>query len=459
MKEKAVKISKGGKPGIGYRLFRMYVRIMHNCNYYRKAVYLGRENIPQNCPLLIVSNHQNSLNDALAMFFAINSRKGRKWRAITRADAFDIPFLGMIMHWLGLLPAFRLSYGIENLSKNAHAFDEAADELLVDGTVIIYPEAGHQDKRWLGKFTSGYLKLIFKAIEKDNFEKEMFILPSCNHYSDYFDEQEDVLIKFGKPISVAPYYEQYKLKPRTTIKELNTVVRKAISDMMLDITDLDNYEAIDFLRNTYGIKYARQQGFNPDSIDDKLDADRLFVKNLESAREADESSVAAIYDRTRTLVEKLKEMKIDDRFFDMKISAVGIISKILLHILLFPLYLIAWLANIFVFLPPKLINRKINDTMLHGSFKIAVPVLVGIPLTNIIILILGLAVFGSIPATLIGMLCLPFLYVFAIRYAKRWKSYRGQARYLKLLKQNKLDETGSFRNEIHKMLDNILKTL
>ena len=187
MKEKAVKISKGGKPGIGYRLFRMYVRIMHNCNYYRKAVYLGRENIPQNCPMLIVSNHQNSLNDALAMFFAINSRKGRKWRAITRADAFDIPFLGMIMHWLGLLPAFRLSYGIENLSKNAHAFDEAADELLVDGTVIIYPEAGHQDKRWLGKFTSGYLKLIFKAIEKDNFEKEMLILPSCNHYSDYFD--------------------------------------------------------------------------------------------------------------------------------------------------------------------------------------------------------------------------------------------------------------------------------
>ena len=273
---------KRGKQGLGYRLFKLYLRTIHNHFYYRKVYWIGRENIPENCPLLIVSDHQNGLADPLGILMSIRSRKNRKIRLIARADVFK-PILKRIMDWVGVLPAFRLSYdGEEALVNNTDTFDIAEDELLNDGTVVIYPEAGHQDKRWLGKFSHGYLRIVFEAAEKSNFEKEIFILPSCNHYSDYFRMREKMLIKYDKPISAKPYYELYKTKPRTAQRQLNAAVWRKVSDLMLNITDLKNYETIDYLRDTYGVGYARAKGFSPNRLPEKLLADKQFFAELDA---------------------------------------------------------------------------------------------------------------------------------------------------------------------------------
>ncbi|MDR0560766.1 MAG: 1-acyl-sn-glycerol-3-phosphate acyltransferase [Prevotellaceae bacterium] len=453
-----VKVSKGGKAGVGYILFKLYVKFMFYCCYNRKMYVVGRENIPQNCPLLIVSDHQNSMNDALALLYAIKNRRGkRKIRAITRADAFDIPYLGTVMHWLGLLPAFRISYGVENLSGNMHAFSEASDELLKNGTVFIYPESGHQDKHWLGNFTYGYLRLAFEAAEKCNFEKEIYILPSCNHYTGYFAEKEDVLIKFGKPVPISQYYERYKIKPRTVQKELNADIHQKVSELMLDVRDLDNYRAIDFIRNTYGIKYAEYNGFDPENLAEKLISDKQLCSRLETLKTANEAEIQSVYDSFSALSTKIDELGIEDRFFDKKISGVAVFAKMLLHAVALPLYLIACIANFTVIYPPKLINRKVHDYMLHASVKVAVACLAGIPLANIIVFLsVGLTT-GSVFAAITGVAVLPFLYIFAVCFDKAHSNCRKELRFCKLLKQGKLNDLMRLRTETRNTLEKLLK--
>ncbi|MDR2286171.1 MAG: 1-acyl-sn-glycerol-3-phosphate acyltransferase [Prevotellaceae bacterium] len=447
-----------GRRGVIYRLFKQYVRLVHSV-YYRRVYFLGRENMPENAPLMVVSDHQNSLNDALALVFAINARDRRKIRAIARADAFDFPVFGTIFRGLGIMPAFRLMYqGIGSMANNGDTFLKTYYELLNNGTVIIYPEAGHQDKRWLGKFSYGYLRIAFEAAEKGNFEKEVFVMPSCNHYSDYINIREDILIKFGKPISLKPYYELYKEKHRTAQREVNELVRNSVAELMLNITDLDNYDAIDFLRNTYGIKYAKDNGFNPCKLPEKLLADKQFVKHLDTLKTSEyENEIQQVYDDAVFLNDKIRELKISDKSFERKPMFIRNIFGTLCFAILFPLYIAALISTSLVIYPPKLINRRIKDIMLHGTITLILSTIVLIPLLNIIVFFVAWAIADSALIALAYLVCLPFLYIFVITYEKAWKRHKSRIRFCNLLKKDKLTELTGIRTHIHENLDKLLK--
>jgi 1-acyl-sn-glycerol-3-phosphate acyltransferase len=447
-----------GRRGVIYRLFKQYVRLVHSV-YYRRIYYLGKENLPKDAPLMVVSDHQNSLNDALALVFAINARGGRKIRSIARADAFEFPVFGTIFRGIGIMPAFRLMYqGIGSLSNNADTFLKTYYELLNNGTIIIYPEAGHQDKRWLGKFSYGYLRLAFEAAEKGNFEKDVFIMPSCNHYSDYMNIREDILIKFGKPVSLKPYYELYQKQHRIAQREVNELVRSRIAELMLNITDLDNYEAIDFLRNTYGIKYAKNNDFNPCKLPEKLLSDKQFFERLDTLKTSgQENEVQQVYNDAAFLNNKIKELKINDKSFSRKPSLIRIIFGVLLFAILFPFYLTALISTALVVYPPKLINRRIKDEMLHGTITLILSVIVLIPLLNIILFFIIWSIIDSALIALACLVCLPFFYVFVVTYEKKWKKQKSQSRFYNLWKTGKLTELTAIRTRIHGALDNLLK--
>jgi 1-acyl-sn-glycerol-3-phosphate acyltransferase len=444
--------------GLGYRLFKTYIRFFHNTVYYRKQYCLDAGNIPENGPLMIVSDHQNSLNDALAMLLAVPPRNGRKIRIVSRADVFR-PGVKRALRWLGILPAFRLAYeGAESLSANLETFTEAERELLSDGTLIIYPEAGHQDRHWLGTFSLGYLRLLFGAAEKTGFRKDFFILPSCNHYSDYFNIREDVLIRFGTPISIAPYYELYKTKPRTAQRQVNEAVRKQISAMMLDITDAENYDAIDFLRrNTFGIHYAGALGCDPQKLPEKLAADKQLFAALEALKATQKEVLLNLYNKVKTLSALLQRKRIPEQALERRPSLGTLFSDGLLLLAGLPAFLFACIPNILVYAIPNLINARIKDRMFHASFRIGLSLLVTIPVFYPLTALLTWALTRSWPLALLHLACLPFLAVFAWKYAGKLKQWRQDIRLMKLYRKGELNEITDLRTHIHASLSRLLK--
>ncbi|MDR2805335.1 MAG: 1-acyl-sn-glycerol-3-phosphate acyltransferase [Dysgonamonadaceae bacterium] len=437
-------------------MFRSYVRFYHDKVYYRKTYTVNAGNVPAEGPLLIVSDHQNSLNDALGLVLSVKNRKGQKIRSIARADAFDYPVFRNIFRWVGLLPAFRMSHqGVDSLSHNTYTFGESGEALLNDGTVIIYPEAGHQNKHWLGKFSYGYLVLLFQAAEKCNFEKELFILPSCNHYSHYFGRKEDILIKFGTPVSIAPYYELYKTKPRTACRQVNELVRQQIKEMMLNITDVDNYAAIDYLRDTYGKKYAEQNGYNPAILPEKLLADRQFVAWLDTLKASGNAAVQPVYNNAAALAETVGRLRINDENFDKRPPCRRTALAGLGFLLLLPLYAFAWLSNVLVIIPAKLINNRIEDPMLHGTIDIILGVLVTFPLTCILAFILTWTFTKSLIIAASYLVCLPILSIFVPYYEKAWKRWTRVIRFCRLSRKGKLNEAATLRQQLHGKLDEL----
>lgn len=443
------------KPGPVFKFFRGYVRFFHDKIFYRKTYVINKENVPENgTPVIVTSNHQNCLNDPLGLVFSF---KERKVNAMARADVFKNPIAAKFLRWIGLVPAFRLMDGEETLGNNGRSFDVIELELLNGRTIIIYPEAGHQDKRWLGDFSLGYLRMAFNAAEKDNFETEIFILPSCNHYSRYFSMREELLVKYGTPISLKPFYELYKTKPRTAQRNANALVRKQIEELMLNIEDLENYEAIDYIRETYGVEYAKKSGFDPENLHDKLLSDKQLVKDLDELKQKDEALAKKIYEETLKLKKGTYDMNVRDWNFTKPFSLLNTIAKGFGFLLLLPLYIFAMYPFLPMFYAPKAIMKKNMDPMFISSLNFGTSVLVTIPLFTIITLVAGTFVFDSFWIALIYLFTLPFVGLFAWYYRLEFIKWKAEIKFNRLKNSDAVQNLIKTRDGMWNMLRKALK--
>ena len=315
---------------------------------------------------------------------------------------------------------------------------------------MMYPEGRHQGKHWLGDFSHGYTKFAFEAAALGDFQTEIWIQPCCNHYSLYRDMQQELIVEFGEPLSLKPYYELYKEKPRTAQRQVNEIVRKRVLDMMLHIADLKNYKAIDFLRNTTcGRDFAENNGFKADYLPDKLRSDQLFVEKLQKAIGEDMEYVQAIYDDALAFELDLKKLKIRDDQFNKTPGWSSILLSVIALIVLFPAWLFSLWPNIIIYKIPNLVMRRIKDKMFHNSFLFGISTLVTMPLFYTLTFIL-VWVFVNIWVALIYGLALPWLGLFAFCYwrmtVKTWQDIRFRrlaksdaVRKLKGLRDNLLE--------------------
>ena len=438
------------------KAFRAYLQYVNSGLYFRKEHVLGLENVPTNgTPLIVVSNHQNCLNDPLCVCLQLTDRR---MNFIARANVFKNPIFNKALRAMGLLPAYRMSHeGLSAVSKNQETFDDAEKALNDGETLMLYPEADHQDKRWLGRFKLGYLRIAFAAAEKMEFKQDLMILPSCNHYSNYFHARTEMLIRFGQPISLQPYYEKYQESPRETMMEVNKVVREAIKEMMLHVEDLENYDQIDFLReNEYGKKYAVEHGFNFNYLPSKLLSDQSLVNALQKASEEHPEEMAEIYKDTETLKNGIKQLKIRDWLFQKKSGAGAAALRGLGLLILLPLFIVSIIPTALLFILPEIFLKKlIKDQMFYSSFNVAVSAFVSVPIC-LIIPIIFIWIFAGFWWALGYFVAFPIMFILAWNYIRLFLKYIGTCNFAARKNRAKVNELKELRSSIFSRLDKIL---
>ena len=439
------------------KAFRVYLQYVNSGLYFRKEHIIGLENVPvDGTPTVVVSNHQNCLNDPLCVCLKLTDRR---MNFIARANVFNNPIFNKALRAMGLLPAYRMSHeGFGAINKNRSTMD-AAGQALTDGeTLMLYPEADHQDKRWLGTFKLGYLRIAFEAAEKMNFERDVMILPSCNHYSNYFHARTDMLIKFEKPISLKPYYERYKEQPREVMMELNTIVRNKIQDMMLHVSDLEHYDQIDFLRETgYGFKYAKEHGFKPKYLPSRLLSDQMFVDKMQRATQEHPEEMEKIYEDTTRYALGIKELGIRDWLFMHNPGIEAPILRGLGLLLLLPLFILSIIPTGLMFIIPKLFIRKlIKDHMFYSSFNIGVSAFISVPICLLVPIILLWSLYGFWWAC--GyFVAFPFMFILAWNYMRLFLKFVGSCTFVLGKHRAKIAALRDLRTSIYNRLDAILK--
>ena len=266
-----------------------------------------------------------------------------------------------------------------------------------------------------------------------------------------------MLVCYGTPISLAPYYELYQTRPRTAQRQVNLLVRQQISSMMLNITDLEHYAAIDFIRETYGIDYTRRKGLDPDNLPQKLEADKMLVKRLDEAKAADEETVTALYTAVDRFRQQLDALRVADHAFRRPGSAGLLAAKGTGFALLFPVFAVACVPNLLVYYAPTLITKRVKDRFLHSGFDFGVSALVSVPV--LYALTCGI-VWSATQSLWIALICLgglPLMGIFMYFYMKKFKAYKVQLRFHRLRRKGLLGDLAEQRAWIHSTIDNILK--
>ena len=433
--------------------FKEFIRLLFNHFLYRKVYNIGDEKIlPDGNPQVIASNHQNCLVDAIAVMLAYKG-PGRRPFFWARADIFAVNrLLEKYLRFLGLMPAFRMEHeGMEDVGKNGASFEESYHLLKHGQSVMIFPEAGHQDKRFLGHFTMGYTTMAFKAAQQTGFEQEIFILPVANHYSNYFGMRREMCVMFSDPVSLKPYYELYKEKPRTAMREVNQVVRNAISSMMLDIQDLDNYPAIDFLRTNYGKSFAfiRKEPYK--TLPEKLAVEKEFVASLGALEDGTRESV---YGQAENLRKGLEESRLQFKSLSKKVSWSSTILKIAGMAVLLPLWIFSLWPNFLLYHIPKRLTKRVGDKMLSSSFLLGVNAVITIPLFTLVSFALVWWLL-TIYMAVLYVLLMPFLALLCWYYTEWWASIKQDLRLLGFYKKSKIANLRTLRKESEKLEDRL----
>ena len=438
------------------KAFRAYLQFVNSGLYFRKEHVIGLENVPANgTPVVVVSNHQNCLNDPLCVCLQLTDRR---MNFLARANVFKNPIFNKVLRAMGLLPAYRMGYeGLAEVQKNLTTIDDAGNSLNEGETVMLYPECGHQDKRWLGRFSLGYLKIAFSAASKMDFKQDIMILPSCNHYSNYFHARTDMLIKFGKPISLKPYYERYQEAPRETMMEINKIVHGQIKEMMLHIEDIENYDAIDFLReNGFGKDYAIRHGFKYNYLPSRLLSDQRLVNDLQKASEKYPEEMAQIYSDTLKLSEGIKSIGIRDWLFEHNPGYEAVVLRGLGLMALFPFFAVSIVPTALLFILPEIfLKTLIKDQMFISTFYVAVSALVSIPICMIIPAIVLWCTVGFWWG-LGYAAAFPLMFIIAWNYIRLAKKFAGTWNFIRRKNRKSIRALRTLRRGIFKRIDDII---
>ncbi len=459
------------KGSAAYSILKSYIRFWTEKVYYEETLVEGTENIPSDgTPVMITCNHQNSMNDALGILLAVNDRKPN---FIVRADVFGISAgFGKFLRSIGLLPAYRLNYeGAAALSSNAATFKISEAALIGGETVVIFPEGGHAEGHWLNIFKGGMAKMAFEAAELAGFEKDIKIVPACNHYSSYHGLRGKLLVRFSEPVSLSPYYELYKEKPRTAIRRLSADIRSRIESMVLDIKDKEFYNELEFIRNGQaGDDFASGRGVDENDYSGRFESDKALISKFFEARKAENpnfrtvsseegqtlaelaalqadaqndaatasgeagdrepSPVERLLQDTRALLRDYAETGLEDRQFRDRPSVFGLALQILALAVLLPMALVClWPSAICWFVPLYFAKRAKGD-MFEGTFVLAMNILAIIPLAAI-----ATFIFVSLKSTLlmaaICVLVLPLVFLFEWNYFKTLRCALADLRFFR----------------------------
>jgi len=421
-----------------YNWFKAYIRFLFEKVYYKDTYYPDTTNLSgPGESLLIVSDHQNSLIDGIAVALSFRDRPVRFF--IKKDMSLLKPIVNRTCRAAGLFPVTEMD-------------DVCLKTLSEGGTVLVYPEEHHQDKHILAPFNSNYVRVAFDAAQLTNFERDIFILPSCNHYSNYFGMRQQVLVKFGESISLKQYYSQYMEQAEATIALVDAAVRSQIEKMILDVHDAEHYEAIDFIRQSdYGAAFAKAAGLNPQDLRQKLDSDKKLVSILE------QTSGASVYDLASRYKSLLKELDFSEKCFNEAPRIQDVIVKCIGMVLILPLAIFcAWPSLPSYFITKYYIRRK-SDKMYSSSVEFVLNAIILIPASTLLTIILGWPARGIVQ-TIIWVALFPFLCMFEWKYFCWIRQIAENIHYVDSVRNGRISELKALRDEISAKLDTIIKS-
>lgn len=411
----------------------------------------GLENLPDDgTPVLLVGNHQNGLFDPLSVVCTLTDRKVN---VFTRGGVFSKGgWVSRRAEDMGMIPAYRLDReGLDMVAKNNEVMQKAGEKLMDGATLLIYPEGTHSERCHMADFSSAYLRMAFKAAAEHHFEKEVYVVPVGIHYSSYYGLRNRSLLRFGEPVRLSHWYGKYQEKPRTTCKEVNQLVRNALTDLVLDINDerYTSREALCVSRENRQPLHSKIMD-TPRPLSTLLAEDQKMMHNLETMGDTYQRQVLTEVERYHS---KLQSYDTSDAAVCEGFHPISDLIHILLSLLLLPFGVLSLWPGIVAWWLSRHLAKKSGSPCFANLYLISLGAFVVMPL---LVLATGLAIglAAGWTAALTWMAVTPISSLFAWYYWKDMEYIHCRINYMILEKEEKRE-----LSQLHQRMEAIREEL
>jgi len=172
-----------------YSVLKVIVRLAARI-FCRKIIINKPKLLKEKGPMILACSHPNSFLDAVLMDILFEKPI---W-SLTRGDAFLNKRITKLFYKLKMLPVYRPSEGVENLSENYKTFD-ACIELFKRGEIVLIFSEGLCENEWhLRPLKKGTARLAYKC-QQENIPLK--ILPVGINYSSFTRFGKNLIVNFG----------------------------------------------------------------------------------------------------------------------------------------------------------------------------------------------------------------------------------------------------------------------
>lgn len=180
-----------------YSVLKVIVRLAAKI-FCRKIIINNRQMLKENGPMILACNHPNSFLDAVLMDILFEQPI---W-SLTRGDAFLNKRVRNILFKLKMLPVYRPSEGVENLSENYKTFDACIELFKRNAVVLIFSEGLCVNEWHLRPLKKGTARLAYKC-QQENIPLK--ILPVGINYGSFQRFGKNLFVNFGSLFSIKEF--------------------------------------------------------------------------------------------------------------------------------------------------------------------------------------------------------------------------------------------------------------
>ena len=438
------------KKSTGYELLKKWVNWWHNKIYYNHVTIIGKENIPDNKPLIFAANHQNALMDALIMLLSVD----RIMVFVARADIFKNPKIAKILYFLKILPIYRVRDGFDTVKKTNDIIKRTVNVIANGCGMVILPEGNHSDVRRLRPLKKGFARMAFQTEEMNDFNLDLHIVPVGIYYNSRKKYRSNILIQYGKPFPVSPHIEKYKENPPVALNNIKDELSDAMRPLILDIRSEKYYDFYDRIRKYNDFLPKNIKSETKDHLNIEFLQQQKLVAILEKAEEKNSSQFQNIHTKFKdfeTLVEKCKIQG----FGKIKPSSVPLLLLKTLAIIVFaPVSLYGFINNALPYYVPVLITKKLKDKQFVSSFKFVLSLLL-FPAFYIIQTLIVLLCSWDLKIAVVYLVSLPLSGKIALNHISCLKNISFSWKIIFKERSNLFKEIKRLKAEIVENLNNI----
>lgn len=272
--------------------------------FFRSIEVTGAERIPRGVPLVLVSNHHNSLVDPILVL----GTTGVHARFLAKATLWNVPFTRLLLKLAAVIPVHRAQDG-SDMAKNRETFSRCWDVLAAGGAIALFPEGISHDAPHLARLKTGAARIVLGAASELGVRGTQ-IVPVGLTFEQKGKFRSRALVTIGAPLDPAPFIARAASDEAEAVRSLTDAVREALLGVTLNYPTREDVPVID----QASALWAERERELPArmALEEAFQLRQTALRLYERAKQRSPHRVAALTARVEAYQQRLAEQRLRD---------------------------------------------------------------------------------------------------------------------------------------------------